>query len=649
MVRAQPADRLIGSRVMKIPWPAACAALFGLFLLGPDPAHLAARAAPPPDDGNGVIGRLSGEGGDPTLGAKLYGERCTACHDHPADRIPSKAAISDNTRAFIAMTLVGGIMRPMAQGLSPHEIASIAAYLSTRKAGAVTGAGPEAPLCKGKPEAIDLKTADQWNGWGRTNEQPRYQPDPGFTAADVPRLKLKWAFAYSNSRGGQATVVGDRLFLNASSGAVYALNAKTGCAYWRFDAPAPTRGTIVLGPLASAPSHYGIYFTDYTRSAYALDADSGAVVWRTQVDAQHEVQMTGSPTLADGRLLVPISSAEEAIAADPTYQCCKFRGAVAALDAQTGKLLWKTYVTPEPAKPFKVNAAGTQMFGPAGGAIWSAPTVDSERHLVYVATGDSYTDLDFPNSDAILALDEQTGAIRWSHQLTRDDTYIEGCYGPRPGPNCPTKLGPDHDFGASPILQSLSNGRQALLVGQKSSQVYALDPDQDGKVIWSRRLSPGGPLGGVEFGLAADGKTLYVPLSDIYVPPAQADPGMTALRIEDGAILWRARTPKEPCAWKNAYCFPGVSQAIAAMPGAVFGGSMDGRFRAFDAASGRTIWEYDTASAPVTTVGGGQAQGGVLDGAGPTIAGGMVYVNSGYWGRSGWPGTVLMAFSVDGR
>ncbi len=558
MVRARAVEQVIGSRMMKLSLPVACAAIAGVLLLGLSLARSTVRAAPPSGDGNGVIGMLSGEGGDPALGGTLYGARCAGCHDHPGGRITSKAVISDNTRAFIAATLFGGIMRPMARGLSPHGIASVAAYLSTRDGGAVSGVGPEAPLCKSKPEAIDLMRLDQWNGWGRTDEQPRFQPDPGFTAAEVPRLKLKWAFAYANSRGGQATVIGDSLFLNASSGAVYALNAKSGCAYWRFDAPAPTRSSIVVGPLADGPSHFAVYFADYTRTAYALDADRGVVLWKTQVDTQREVQMTGSPTLHDGRLFVPVSSAEEAIAKDPSYQCCKFRGAVAALDARSGKLLWKTYVTPEPAKPFKLNAAGAQMFGPAGGAIWSAPTVDDKRHLVYVATGDSYTDLDFPNADAILALDEANGAIRWSNQRTRDDTYIDGCHSPRPGANCPTKLGQDADFGASPIPDTASNGRQTLLVGQKSGEVAALDPDHDGTVLWSRRLSAGGPLGGIEFGLVADTDTMFVPISDIYVPSAEAEPGLSALRISDGAILWRTRLPKQSCAWRNVYCFPGI-------------------------------------------------------------------------------------------
>ena len=640
---------------MKRFWAALCAV--SVVLAGAGVAALSAPAGSAqqaPNDGNGWMGTyLGGEGGDPAVGARLYGERCATCHDNPTGRTPPKATIADNTRVFITATLSSGVMQPMAQGLKPEEISSIAAYLSTRRGG-VGGLGPEAPRCPGAPPRIDLSTPDQWNGWGHTETQARFQPHPGFSAAEVPRLKLKWAFAYSSSRNGQATVIGDRLFLNSSSGAIYALNAKTGCAYWRFDAPAASRSTIIAGELPSEmpskPERHAIYFSDYTRSAYALDADTGALIWKTQVDDQHEVQMTGSPALADGKLFVPISSAEEAIATDPSYACCKVRGAVAAVDAATGKLLWKTYVTPEPAKPFKVNELGRQMFGPAGGAIWSAPTVDAKRRLVYVATGDPYTDLDFRDADAIMALDERTGAIRWSNQLTRGDTYIVGCYGEDRGPNCPTNPGPDYDFGASPILHTLPDGRQVILAAQKSSQVYALDPDNEGKVMWSKRLSPGGVLGGVEFGPAADDRAIYVALSDIYVPPgATADPGISALRISDGATLWSVKAPKLSCAWANVYCNPAMSQAVSAMPGVVFGGSMDGRFRAFDTSTGRILWEFNTAAAQVKTVSGREAIGGVLDGAGPTIAGGMVYVNSGYQGRSGTPGTVLMAFSVDGR
>lgn len=416
---SKAARALLGAALLLLPILA-----FAPALGAPPPPTGAPLEAQAPDDGNGKLSAyFSAEGGDPVLGAKLYGERCAACHDNPTGRTPSKASIADNTRVFIATTLTNGIMKPMATGQSPTDISAIAAYLSTRKAGGVSGVGSEAPLCKAEPQQVDLTTPNQWNGWGRTGEQSRFQPHPGFTAADVPRFKLKWAFTYPNSRNGQATVVGDRLFLNSSSGAIYALNAQTGCAYWRFDAPSASRSSITVGALLRAPSGYAIYFTDFTRTAYALDADSGVLIWKTRVDDQQEVQMTGSPVLHAGRLFVPISSAEEAIATDPTYVCCKFRGAVAAVDAATGKLLWKTYVTPERAKPFKVDDKGRQMFGPAGGAIWSAPTVDAKRGLIYVATGNSYTDVKLPASDAIVAMDETTGAVRWVNQLNANDTY----------------------------------------------------------------------------------------------------------------------------------------------------------------------------------------------------------------------------------
>jgi polyvinyl alcohol dehydrogenase (cytochrome) len=623
---------------------AAIAGVAGLMsVVGP-----AVRAQAPADEAThgGVLGRISGAGGDPALGEKLYQARCASCHDNPTERTPSKAAIADHTPTFIINTMFEGVMVPMARGLSPHEMASIGVYLSKRAPGGV-GAASEAPACTAKPAPVSL-SAPQWNGWGLEPTQHRFQPNPGLKAADVPRLKVKWAFAYPGTRFGQATVVGERLYINSSEGAVYALNARTGCSYWRFDADGPTRSTIILGKLPNG--RHAAYFTDWTRKAYALDAETGRLIWKVQVDQQSEVQMTGSPVLHGGRLVIPISSAEEAIAADDTYECCKFRGAVVAVDAATGKVLWKTYMTPHEPRPFKKSPRRVPMWGPAGGAIWSAPTVDAKRGVVYVATGDSYTDVEFEGSDAIVALDMKTGAIRWLRQLTKSDNYIIGCFRPpNRRANCPDKLGPDHDFGASPILHTLPGGRQLLLAGQKSSQLYALDPDAKGKLVWQHRIGAGGALGGIEFSIAADRETVYAPVADMFVPAASARPGLSAFRIADGKLLWTTPSPVLPCAWKTAWCHPSLSQAVSVMPGAVFAGAMNGRFRAYDTASGKVIWEFDTAAQPYRTVSGRDAKGGVLDGAGPTIAGGMVYLTSGYQGRSGAPGLVLLAFSIDGR
>jgi polyvinyl alcohol dehydrogenase (cytochrome) len=341
------------------------------------------------------------------------------------------------------------------------------------------------------------------------------------------------------------------------------------------------------------------------------------------------VQMTGSPALQGGVVYLPVSSAEEAIAVDDTYECCKFRGSVVAVDAASGRKLWETFMAPEP-KPFKKNAKGVQMYGPAGAAIWSAPTIDAKRGVLYVTTGDSYTDINIDKAEAVVALDLKSGAVRWANQLTKGDNYIIGCYPPNVRANCPAPAGPDYD-----------------LVGQKSSQVYALDPDARGKVIWEHRLSVGGPLGGVEFGPASDGTNYYVGIADIFV--AKPAPGLYAFRIADGELAWSTPSPKLDCAWKTPFCNGAISQAVSAMPGVVFAGAMNGHFRAYDTATGRVIWDYDTGAAPVPSVSGKPAQGGVMDGAGPTIADGMVYVSSGYQARSGTPGIVLMAFSPDGR
>jgi polyvinyl alcohol dehydrogenase (cytochrome) len=604
-----------------------------------------AEGAAQAERGNGVMGVFAAGGGDPILGKQLYAQRCASCHDNPTGRTPAKAAIANNTPTFIAQTLLEGVMKPMAAGLKPAEMSAIAAYLSTRKEGGLGAGVPEAPRCTGVAPPMTLDTAG-WNGWGNGETQTRYQPKPGFSAADVPRLKLKWAFSYAGSRNGQATVVGGRLFLTSSSGAVYALNPKTGCAYWRFDVPGGSRSSITIGRVPGSGSpHYAAYLTGWTeRTAYALDAENGALIWKTQVDHQQEVQMTGSPVLHGGRLYIPVSSAEEAIATDDAYECCKFRGAVVSVDAVTGKVLWESFMG-GPARPFKKNTKGVQMYGPAGAAIWAAPTIDAKRGLLYVATGDSYTDIDMDRAEAVVALDLDTGAVRWVNQLTKGDNYIIGCYPPRKAANCPSPAGPDYDFGVSPILHTMANGKQLILVGQKSSQVYALDPDAEGKVVWEHRISSGGPLGGVEFGPASDADNYYVGIADIFVP--KPSPGVYAFRVADGSLIWSTPSPSLPCLWKNPFCSGAISQALTAMPGAVFAGAMNGHFRAYNTVTGKVLWDYDTAAAPIPTVSGKTARGGVMDGAGPTIAAGMVYTTSGYQGRSGTPGIVLMAFAPE--
>lgn len=606
-------------------------------------------------------------------GAALYQTRCASCHDKGDERTPTREILSKNPPSFIMLSLKIGAMAPMAAGLSDDEMLAIARHVSKAPASAgndidpkaiwgdgVEGTPLDAPQCAAPPRPVDLAAEHQWNGWSVTRDNAHYQPHPGLAAADVPRLKLKWAFQYPGAKNGQATVIGDRLFTTSMSGAVYALDAKTGCVHWRHAAGAATRSSVVAAAMPpGSEARTALFYSDWTKSAVAIDADTGKQLWKTVIDDQPGLQMTGSLVYWDGKIFVPISSGNEAFAQSPDWVCCKFRGALVALDAVTGRILWKRYTTEVEPRPFKTNSAGKEMWGPSGGAIWVAPTIDAKRRIVYVGTSNSYTDMHYDNADSVLAIDADSGEIRWARQLTPNDNYIDGCWrtGPARPANCPDPLGPDFSIGAAVILHTLPDGTDILLVGQKSGKVFGVSPI-DGRIVWERQLSEGSALGGVEFGLAADKERVYAAISDI-VLGAKGKPGLWALDPATGAVIWNSpNSPTPKCRWTGFWCHGAMSQAITVIPGVVFAGAYDGHFRAYDAKTGKIVWDVDTGTDPVMTLNGKAAHGGVMDGGGPTVAGGMVYVHSGYAGRSGATGgtsmrnadgNILMAFSVDGE
>jgi polyvinyl alcohol dehydrogenase (cytochrome) len=339
-------------------------------------------------------------------------------------------------------------------------------------------------------------------------------------------------------------------------------------------------------------------------------------------------------------------------AADPLYECCRFRGSVLALDTTTGATIWKTYTIAGAAQPTRRNKAGTQLWGPSGAAVWSAPTLDLTRHILYAATGDSYSDPPAATADAILALDIESGKILWTRQMTPGDAFNLACPSPEKT-NCPEANGPDFDFGSSPILIELPLGRRMLIAGQKSAIVYALDPDHGGQLLWQARVGRGGTLGGIQWGPAADSENVYAAVSDITrkLGPAglELNPatggGISAVRLRNGEIMWRAAPPG--CGDRHP-CSPAQSAAVTVIPGVVFSGSSDGHLRAYSASTGRIVWDYD-AVREYGAVNGVAAHGGSFDGPGPVIAGGMLFVNSGYGAMGGIPGNVLLAFSVDGK
>jgi polyvinyl alcohol dehydrogenase (cytochrome) len=582
-----------------------------------------------------------------TVAERLFQARCADCHGTQVGHAPLRESLEQRPPETIISALTSGSMRGMASGLTPEQIRSLAVYLSGREPGITPVATATGGMCSTPARPIDPSAA-HWNGWGRDLENSRFQPDPGFSAADVPRLRLKWAFSYGEGTvAAQPTIVGDRMYVSSTPGAVYSLDAATGCIRWKYEPARGARTAVVVGQLPNG--RHAAYIGATGGFVDALDADTGELLWRTRVEDHPMVSMTGSPVLHEGRLYVPISSSEEAGARAPGYECCTFRGSIVALDAVTGRQIWKSHTITEEPKPIGRNSADVQAFGPAGGAIWMAPTIDTRRGMIYAGTGNAYTNDEDPGSNALIAFDLETGEIRWRTQVMDNDAFVMGCSPQGGHANCPEDLGPDWDFGASPILRTLPDGRQLLLVGQKSGIIWAMDPDRDGEVVWKTKVGGGGPLGGIQWGPAADREFVYVAVSDVFATEGeQRRPGLSAIRIATGEEVWHTPAPPPACAWGNRSCSNGQSAGVSLIPGVVFSGSLDGHLRAYSTRDGSIVWSFDTAAAPYDAVNGIRATGGSIDSGGPTVANGILYTNSGY-GRFGYAGNALLAFSVDGR
>jgi polyvinyl alcohol dehydrogenase (cytochrome) len=587
-------------------------------------------------------------------GAAIYKDRCASCHDAPQGRIPALSAIKQMTGEAVYLALTAGAMKEQASGLSITQLLSLIGYIAPT-GGRSTKLTFEKTCTANAPPATSSGAA--WGGWSPRVTNSRFQDarSAGLTANDVPKLKLKWAYNLGQvvMGRGQPAVAGNRLFVGTEAGEVYAVDVTTGCTYWGFKADAGIRSGVAVG---DANGTAAIFFSDAGANMYALKAATGELLWKTRPVDHPMTASTATPQVYRGVVYEGFSSIEEAIAADPNATCCNFRGSVVALDASTGKKIWQSFTILEAAKP---NGTGKQM-GPSGAGVWSTPTIDQQLGVLYVATGDNYSAPVTETSDAVLAFELKTGKLLWSRQLTEGDAYNVGCSIP-PKTNCPEHDGPDYDFGQPPILVQLGGGRRALVIGQKSGMAHAIDPDHGGKILWQARVGEGGKLGGSQWGSAADLNNIYVAVSDVDlggVPDEKAlggfrlvvNPkkggGLHALNLKSGKIAWSAKPAV--CPDTQAICSPAQSAAVTAIPGAVFSGSLDGHLRAYSSKNGSVVWDFDTAR-EFPTVNGKPARGGSIDATGVAVAGGMVFVTSGYAQWGGMPGNVLLAFSVDGK
>jgi len=586
-------------------------------------------------------------------GAAIYHRVCQQCHEGQAPKAPARTIVGMMTPEAIDRALTVGIMREQAASLSDADKRNVAEYLSGVPFGRPQP--PTAPHCIGAAARFDTARKPRIYGWGFDADNDHFIPADvaKLSPSDIPRLKLKWAFAYPaavRARSLPSFAYG-ALYVGSQSGTVYALDAKSGCIRWTFSTTAEVRTPIVVPPMGGILKR--AFFGDITGHVYAVDAMTGRELWHERMDNHPSTTITGAPVYSNGTVFVPVSSLEEATA--QPNPCCTFRGSVVALDAATGATRWRRYTIDRPAKQTGVTKNGIKIFGPSGAAVWNTPTMDVKRGLLYVGTGNNYTGPTTDHSDAVLAIDMKTGAIRWSRQLVARDAWNVSCMVRQD--SCPPDSGPDFDMGAGTMLIDLPNGGQRVIIGSKSGAAIAVDPAREGRIVWSNRLGRGSIQGGIQYGMAFDGRRVYVPISDMADAmdasqeprTAQAGPprpGLYALDPATGKLDWSS--PADDVCHGRKFCDPGILSAIAVIPGAVFAGHMDGRLRAYDSASGRVIWQYDTTQ-PTEALGGATATGGTIGGGGPVVHDGMVYTNSGYGLFFHMPGNVLLAFSVDGK
>jgi polyvinyl alcohol dehydrogenase (cytochrome) len=605
------------------------------------PDSLAAETAPPPHPGETV-----------------YTQACAACHQGGVPKAPHRMFLEMMPADGILAALDHGVMRTQAEKLSATERRDVAEYLSGQSLDQAATHSP-APRCEGTHQAFDAARPAATSGWGMTLENQRFIPAEvaGLAAGDLPELRLKWAFAFPGAQRirSQPTIALGAVFIGSQNGAVYALDRETGCVRWMYRASAEVRTpVIVAGTQPASPAARPLaYFADLIARVYAVDATTGELAWVAKVDDHPNATVTGAPVLHEGRLYVPVSSLEVTSAADPKYSCCSFRGSIVALDAASGKTVWKTWTIDETPREVGRTTVGTPILAPSGAPVWNSPTIDSRRGLIYFGTGENYSSPANDRSDALLALDLATGKLLWHRQKTRGDAWNVACM-LQDNPNCPAEDGPDVDFGASTIIARDADGRDLLLAGQKSGDVYALDLAQKGAPLWRNKVGRGGIQGGVHFGMATDGQRLFVPISDMRdehvegkAYEEEARPGIYALDITTGKLLW-SQPADDVCAGRD-FCDSGISAAITAMPGAVLAGHMDGRIRAYDSETGRVLWQYDTTREVRTTDGGTARGGSVGGGAGPVVRDGMLFAASGYGIYFHMPGNVLFAFGPEAR
>jgi len=584
-------------------------------------------------------------------GEALYNETCAACHNMPeATRSPPLETLKRMGARAVRYALTHGKMKVQAEPLGEAGIDSVVAFLSA--AAETDNSWITGMQCPADRMDLDTGAATIWTqGFDRRNRRHLTTEQVGLTTRDMGNLELAWSMAFPGTANmrSQPAVVGNTMYYPiVDSGQLFALDigAEAPCVKWVYQHDIPLRTTIGYHTLADGRPV--LVFADVSAHTILMDAVTTEILWDASVQATSVSNVTAMPVLYGDRVYVPISSGELLMGAAPDYECCTSHGAVVALDVATGERVWE-YHTMEEARPTTISSVGTQQWGPSGAPIWTAAAVDEARGLLYVGTGENTSAPATDTSDAILAIRLEDGSLAWKFQATANDIFLSGCTREPDGPNCPPpdSINRDVDFGAAVMLATRSDGSDIVLAGQKSGDVWALDPDT-GDLLWNTRVGPGGASGGIHWGMAFDGNTVFAANNMTTDSTADGvDSGLFALDVDTGNITWEYHHQPD-CSGNRRENLRscdsnwGMSAATLLVDSAVVQGSNDGFVKVFDSGTGEPIFTFDTAR-PFETMNGVPGKGGAIDNFSIWAANGTLFVQSGY-GLMGVPGNVLLAF-----
>lgn len=598
---------------------------------------------------------LHAQDNDNHPGAEVFASYCATCHEGGDPRAASVDALRAMTADTLRFALTAGLMQAQGQVLSEMQREAVIDYLAVPP---VSGEWLMENLCADTRRDISLDTVALASAGGDLRFSRNLSAaQSGLSKADMPQLELAWALGLPGVGGLRSTpvIAGDTVFYPAgATEQVLALDTETGCIKWAYDAGASLRSSAALSDELAGGQRL-LYVSDERARLHAIDPTTGEAAWviNGAVDDGVHTRLTGAPVFYQQRLYVPVSASGVQRGAEATHECCDGRGAVIALDGLSGERIWTYYTMALADYTGEVNSVGTRLRGPSGAPIWSSPSVDEKRRQLYVTTGENTSLPATGTSNAIIALDIDTGEVRWRFQAVANDVWNMACTGRDYGPNCPSaedSIIKDWDFGGAAALVTLADGSERLVAGQKSGHLWALDPD-DGSVVWQQRVGDGGALGGNHWGIAVDGERVFLPINDPHyasMTDDMVDAGVHAFDLDSGEPVWEFRSRPdcgngrelrvETC--QQRYGFTALPLVI---DGALVAGNIDGRIFIFDGANGDILFEFDS-SQGFATVNNVEARGGSIDSHTISAGAGMLFVGSGYDRFGQQAGNVLLAF-----